>query len=94
MTKNSNQGGGSCLKGKLHSKIIISDLIDFFFPVESNGEGPRSKFEQEDGQTDSGKEWHVRAFVMSVVPPCNHAWSSERFKMLMISWNQFVRDVP
>ena len=38
-------------KGKLHSKIISSDMRDFF-SVESNGEGPRSKFEQEDGQTD------------------------------------------
>ena len=43
-------------KGKLHSKTISSDLIDFF-SVESNAdvEGPRLKFEREDGQTDSGK---------------------------------------
>ena len=39
------------LKGKLHSKIISSDMIS----VESDGEGPRSKFEREDGQTDGGK---------------------------------------
>ena len=26
-----------------------------FFSVESDGEGPRSKFEREDGQTDGGK---------------------------------------
>ena len=38
----------------LHSKIISSDLIDFF-SVESDGEGPRSKLQQEDGQTDSKK---------------------------------------
>ena len=41
-------------KGKLHSKIISSDMIEFF-SVESDGEGPRSKFEREDGQTDGGK---------------------------------------
>ena len=41
------------IKGKLHSKIISSDMKDF--SVQSDGEGPRSKFEQEDGQTDSGK---------------------------------------
>ena len=44
----------SLLKGKLHSKIISSDMIEFF-SVESDGEGPRSKFEREDGQTDGGK---------------------------------------
>ena len=43
------------LKGKLHSKIISSDMKDFF-SVESDGEGPRSKFEREDGQTD-GQKW-------------------------------------
>ena len=37
------------IKGKLHSKIISSDMI------ESDGEGPRLKFEREDGQTDCGK---------------------------------------
>ena len=42
------------LKGKLHSKILSSDMIEFF-SVESDGEGPRSKFEREDGQTDGGK---------------------------------------
>ena len=42
------------LKGKLHSKIISSDMIEFF-SVESDGEGPRSKFEGEDDQTDGGK---------------------------------------
>ena len=39
-------------KGKLHSEIISSDMI---FSVESDGEGPRSKFEREDGQTDGGR---------------------------------------
>ena len=38
-------------------------MIDF--SVESDGEGPRSKFEREDGQTDGGKNRHVRAFVRS-----------------------------
>ena len=41
--------------GKLHSKIIISDLVDFFFSEEFDGENPRSKFEQEYGQTDVQK---------------------------------------
>ena len=40
-------------EGKLHSKFMSSDLIDF--SVESNGEGPWSKFERKDGQTDSEK---------------------------------------
>ena len=31
---------------------ISSDMI---FSVESDGEGPRLKFEREDGQTDGGK---------------------------------------
>ena len=43
-----------CCEVKLFSKITSSDLIDFFF-VESNGEGLRSKFEQEHGQTDGEK---------------------------------------
>ena len=41
-------------KGKLHSKIISSDLMDFVF-VESDCERPRLKFKQEDGQTDGEK---------------------------------------
>ena len=40
-------------KGKLHSKIISPDMMSF--SVEFDGEGPRSKFEQEDGQTGGGK---------------------------------------
>ena len=28
-------------------------VVGWIFSVEYNGEGPRSKFEQEDGQTDS-----------------------------------------
>ena len=47
--------GSLRFKGKLHSQIISSDMKDFF-SVESNGEGPRSKFEREDGQTD-GQKW-------------------------------------
>ena len=58
----------SLIKGKLHSKIISSDIKDF--SVESNGEGPRSKFEWEDGQTDGQKwpknlGWRRRAAGMS-----------------------------
>ena len=68
MTKIASRGG-SCLKGKLHSKIISSDMKDFF-SVESNGEGPRSKFEREDGETDGQKwpnnlGWRRRAAGMS-----------------------------
>ena len=51
------------VKGKLHSKIISSDLIRFL-SVESNGEGPRSKFEQDHGQTDGKKV--ARASVCDV----------------------------
>ena len=54
------------LKGKLHSKIISSDMIEFF-SVESDGEGPRSKFEREDGQTDGGKL--ARASICDVMVP-------------------------
>ena len=43
-----------CMKEKLHSQTLSSDLIDFF-SVESDCEGPRSNFEREDGQTDSEK---------------------------------------
>ena len=40
------------LLGELHSKIIISDLVDFkFFSQKFNGESPSPKFEQEHGQT-------------------------------------------
>ena len=52
-------------KGKLHSKIISSDMIGF--SVESDGEGPRSKFEREDGQTDGGKL--ARARICDVMVP-------------------------
>ena len=59
------------VKGKLHSKIISSELwYERFFSVESNGKGPRSKFEREDGQTDGQKwpknlGWRRRAAGMS-----------------------------
>ena len=32
--------------------ILYKLWYERFFSVESNGEGPRSKFEREDGQTD------------------------------------------
>ena len=74
----------SVLLGKLHSKIISSDLIRFF-SVKSNGEGLRSKFEPEDGQTDSEKKKrHTRALVTSVVPPHNNARSQSDSKR---SWS-------
>ena len=53
-------------KGKLHSKIISSDMIEFF-SAESDGEGPRPKFEGEDGQTDGGKL--ARASICDVMVP-------------------------
>ena len=62
--------------------------------VESDGEGPRSKFKQEDGKTDNEIIWHVRVFVTSVVPPHHHARSREWFKMFMISQNQFAGYLP
>ena len=37
-------------KGKLHSKIFVSDLVGFF--MEFDGESPSAKFEQEHSQTD------------------------------------------
>ena len=62
-------------------------LIWYIFSVESDGEGPWSKFEQEDSQTDSGKGGKCERFVMLVVPPRNHARSRERFEMSMTSQN-------
>ena len=59
-------------KGKLHSKIISSDMIEFF-SVESDGEGPRSKFEREDGQTDGGKLARVRICDVMVPHWCHLA---------------------
>ena len=44
------------IKGKLHSKIIISDLVGVSSFVEFDGKGPKSKLEQEHGQTD-GQKW-------------------------------------
>ena len=41
-------------KGKLYSKIIISELVGFFF-IESDGGSPISKVERERGQTDGRK---------------------------------------
>ena len=78
----------SPFKGKLHSKIISSDMIEFF-SVESDGEGPRSKFEREDGQTDGGKL--ARASICgrhgaTLVPPRNHG------KVTRL--NQDIRDQP
>ena len=69
MTKIASRG--SCLKGKLHSKIISSDMKDFF-SVESNGEGPRSKFEtgrrsnrrSKNGRKISGDDAARPAWVM------------------------------
>ena len=81
-------------KGKLHSKIISSDLIAFF-SVEFDGKG-KSGGQNLNRKTvkQTAKKWHVRAFVMSVVPPRNHAGSRERFEMFMIGRNHFVGDPP
>ena len=59
------------LKGKLHSKIRSSDLRDLFY-VESDGEGPRSKYEWENGQTDRQKMARVRVchFSGATLPSC------------------------
>ena len=46
------------IQAKLHSKTLSAYLIDFFL-VESNTEGPRLKFEVEDGRTDSEKMAHA-----------------------------------
>ena len=54
-----------CIIGILNSEIISSDLMDFF-PLESNGEGLRSKLEWEDGQSyRRQKKRHVQAFEAS-----------------------------
>ena len=56
-----------------------------FFSVESDGEGPGSKFEREDGQTDGGKL--ARASICDVmVPPRNYG------KVTRL--NQDIRDQP
>ena len=78
------------VKGKLHSKIISSDMIRFF-SVEPDGEGPRSKFEREDGQTDGGKL--ARARICDVMVPhwCHLAIiarSRDWIKIFVISRNQ------
>ena len=65
---------------------------DRFFPTGSKCEGPRSKFDWEDGQT-KGEKWHVRGFVTSVVLPRNNAKSSKQFKRFPISRNQLVCDL-
>ena len=56
---------------KLHSKNRTSDLIDFF-PVEFDGEGPRSKFDWEDGQTDGEKNGTCERLCVSgaTLPSC------------------------
>ena len=78
------------IKGKLHSKIISSDMIEFF-SVESNGEGPRSKFEREDGQTDGGKLAHASICDVMVPHWCHlaiMARSRDWIKIFVISRNQ------
>ena len=75
---------------QLHSKNVISDLIDFF---QLDGDSLRSKFEREDGQTGDCK-WHVPLAVKQLGPPRNHARSRSRFEMFMISRNCFVGDLP
>ena len=60
-----------------------------FFSVESDGEGPRSKFERGDGQTDGEKTgtWdHLWRHGATLVPPRNHG------KVTRL--NQDIRDQP
>ena len=52
-TQERREWGKTLNSGKLHSKIVISDLVSFF--VEFNGESLRSKLEQEHGQTGDQK---------------------------------------
>ena len=79
------------IKGKLHSKIIRSDLIDFF-SVESEGEGPSSKL----GRRKNGTcelLWLSGATSRS----CKVAQAIQNpilAQMFMASRNHFVRDVP
>ena len=59
------------------------------FSVESDGEGPRSNFEQDDGQTDGGKTGtceHLWRHSATLVPPRNHG------KVTRL--NQDIRDQP
>ena len=76
-------------RGKLHSKIIISDLIIFFWWWRSEVEIRTGRWSNR-----QRKKWHVRAFVTPVVPPHLHARSREPIEMIMISRNQFVGDLP
>ena len=81
-----NQGVTSQKKKKKCSTPKSLSRIWWLFSVESDGEGPRLKFEQEDGQTDGETKWHVRAFDTSVVPP------SQSCKVKLSIWN--VHDQP
>ena len=58
------------LKRQLHSTTKISDLIDFF-PQKPDGDGPRSKFEKADDQTDCLKDgtcnWFWRIWCHLVI---------------------------
>ena len=60
----------------LHSKTKISEIVGVLF-VESDGEGPRSKFEQKDRQTD--REKMARASVCdasgTTSPSCTVTWA-------------------
>ena len=61
---------------------------DRVFSVESDGEGPRSKFEREDGQTEGGKL--ARASICDVMVPhwCHlaiMAWSRDWIKYLIVT---------
>ena len=79
-------------KGKLLSNIISSDLIDFFFFVESDDKGLRSNFKRGEGQRDRAKMARTR--VCNISGATNHARSRERLKMFMISRNHCIGDRP
>ena len=64
---------------------------DRVFSVESDGEGPRSKFEREDGQTDSGKTGMCEHCDVMVPHWCHlaiMAGSRDWIKIFVISRNQ------
>ena len=74
-----------------HSTVLQNHKLwyDRVFSVESDGEGPRSKFEREDGQTDGGKTGtceHLWRHGAKLVPPRNHS------KVTRL--NQNIRDQP
>ena len=63
-------------KGKLHSKIISSDLTN------PDGEDPRSKFEEEHSQT-VGEKWHAPLGTFVTAPEMFWPFSAVRLIVFM-----------